>query len=135
MVVFEENIDYLINGLKQLTRFRKSEFSILNITELSETELKFEEFTIIVSSIRDSSEIFNNSNNFSSILKNSFILSSDNYGRHSLFKAVFNIKFCSITAGCNKNLTANSRAKSVQHLCAKALSSILFFYGKINNNL
>lgn len=52
IVVFEENIDYLINGLKQLTRFRKSEFSILNISELSNKELKFEEFTIIVSSIR-----------------------------------------------------------------------------------
>lgn len=52
IVVFEENIDYLINGLKQLIRFRKSDFSILNISELSNKELKFEEFTIIVSSIR-----------------------------------------------------------------------------------
>lgn len=52
IVVFEENIDYLINGLEQLTRFRKSEFSILNINELSKKELEFEEFTIIVSSIR-----------------------------------------------------------------------------------
>lgn len=52
IVVFEENVDYLINGLKQLTRFRKSKFFLLNINELSKKELNFEEFTIIVSSIR-----------------------------------------------------------------------------------
>lgn len=52
IVVFEENLGYILNGLQQLTRFRKSEFSVLNINELSNHELKFEEYTIIVSSIR-----------------------------------------------------------------------------------
>ena len=51
IVVFYENLDYILNGLKQLTRFRKSEFSVLNIFELSNKELNFEEFKIIVASI------------------------------------------------------------------------------------
>lgn len=52
IVVFEENIDYILNGLKQLTRFRKSEFYVIDINNLANKELKFEEFSIIVSSIR-----------------------------------------------------------------------------------
>lgn len=44
--------DYLLNGLKDLTRFQKAQISICNINELKEIETEFEQIGIIVSSIR-----------------------------------------------------------------------------------
>ena len=44
--------DYICNGLKELIRFRKSEITIENISDLKDIEPKFEESKIILSSIR-----------------------------------------------------------------------------------
>ncbi len=52
ILVFKENSMYIENGLKQLTRFRKSDFKVTNLEELESKELEFEELSIIVSSIR-----------------------------------------------------------------------------------
>lgn len=52
IVVFSENAVYIENGLKQLTRFRKSEIGSFNLNDLENREIEFEQFTIIVSSIR-----------------------------------------------------------------------------------
>lgn len=52
IVVLKEVSEYLKNGLQELTRFRKSEISIVSILELQNIETSFEEFTIIVSSLR-----------------------------------------------------------------------------------
>lgn len=52
IVVFKENSEYILNGLKQLTRFRKSNLYITSVLELLNKEIEFEEITIIVSSIR-----------------------------------------------------------------------------------
>lgn len=43
---------YLLDGLKDLTRFKKSEITIENIKELQEIKNEFENINIIVSSIR-----------------------------------------------------------------------------------
>ena len=43
---------YILDGLKELTRFKKSEITIQNIENLIEVENKFEEVRIIVSSVR-----------------------------------------------------------------------------------
>lgn len=47
-----EVTNYLVLGLKDLTRFKKSEIKIKNINELKNIELEFENINIIVSSIR-----------------------------------------------------------------------------------
>lgn len=52
IVVLKEVTNYLINGLKQLTRFKKSEIIVENIKNIHKKETEFLEFTIIVSSIR-----------------------------------------------------------------------------------
>lgn len=61
IVVYEDGADvvslvevsnYLVDGLKDLTRFQKSEISICNINELQNIETEFEQLGIIVSSIR-----------------------------------------------------------------------------------
>ncbi|MBO5398163.1 MAG: hypothetical protein J6A36_04465 [Clostridia bacterium] len=52
IVVLKESSEYLKNGLQELTRFRKSEISIVSILELQNIKTSFEEFTIIVSSLR-----------------------------------------------------------------------------------
>lgn len=52
IVSLAEVSDYLINGLKDLTRFQKAQINIVNINELKKVETKFENFGIIVSSIR-----------------------------------------------------------------------------------
>lgn len=44
--------DYLINGLKDLTRFQKAQITICNINELKNIVTEFEDVGIIVSSIR-----------------------------------------------------------------------------------
>lgn len=52
IITLAEVSNYLITGLKSLTRFRKSEITIKNINELEENPLEFENINIIVSSIR-----------------------------------------------------------------------------------
>lgn len=52
IVSLVEVSDYLINGLRDLTRFQKSEISIYSINELQNIETEFEKIGIIVSSIR-----------------------------------------------------------------------------------
>lgn len=52
IIVFKENSSYIENGLKQLTRFKKSDIRISSLDELVNKEIEFEEFSIIVSSIR-----------------------------------------------------------------------------------
>lgn len=52
IVVLKEVSEYLKNGLQELTRFRKSEISIVSILGLQNIETSFEEFTIIVPSLR-----------------------------------------------------------------------------------
>lgn len=52
IISLSEVTNYLISGLKDLTRFRKSEIRAKNINELKDIELEFENINIIVSSIR-----------------------------------------------------------------------------------
>lgn len=52
VIVLSEISNILLNDLKQLTRFKKSEISIENIKNLSYCEVEFENLNIIVSSIR-----------------------------------------------------------------------------------
>ncbi len=52
IVIFKENAIYIENSLKQLTRFRKSKIDVIDIRELSNKEIEFEDISIIVSSIR-----------------------------------------------------------------------------------
>jgi RNA-binding protein YlmH len=52
IISLAEISDYLVNGLKDLTRFQKSKITIENISELKNIEVEFENFGIIVSSIR-----------------------------------------------------------------------------------
>ena len=52
IVVLKEIAEYLKNSLQELTRFRKSEIDIVSILGLQNVETIFEEFTIIVSSLR-----------------------------------------------------------------------------------
>ena len=48
----KEVTSYLVNGLKELTRFKKSNISVESIENMYKKEVDFIEFTIIVSSIR-----------------------------------------------------------------------------------
>lgn len=52
IISISEVSKYLIDGLKELTRFKKSEITIENIKELKKKENEFENINIIVSSIR-----------------------------------------------------------------------------------
>jgi len=52
IIVFKENVEYLISNLKLLTRFRKSQINELTLDELIIKEKKFEIFSIIVTSMR-----------------------------------------------------------------------------------
>lgn len=52
IVVLKEVSEYLKQGLMELTRFRKSEIDIVDISEIKNIATKFEEFTIIVASLR-----------------------------------------------------------------------------------
>lgn len=52
IITLVEASKYLENGLKSLTRFQKAQISICNISELNDKEIEFENFRIIVSSIR-----------------------------------------------------------------------------------
>ena len=52
IISLKEVTDYLTNGLKELTRFKKSEISIENIENVNKKETDFIEMKIIVSSIR-----------------------------------------------------------------------------------
>ncbi len=52
IVVFKENSEYIENGLKLLTRFRKSKIQIKELKDLEKKEIEYEEMSIIVPSIR-----------------------------------------------------------------------------------
>lgn len=52
IITLSEVSNYLVFGLKDLTRFKKSEITIKNIKELENIELEFENFNIVVSSLR-----------------------------------------------------------------------------------
>ena len=52
IIALSEVSEILLNDLKTLTRFRKSEITIENINSLSVIETEFEDVNIIVSSIR-----------------------------------------------------------------------------------
>lgn len=52
IIVLKEISEYILNNIKGLTRFKKSEISIVDISELKSSEVVFQEIKIIVSSIR-----------------------------------------------------------------------------------
>lgn len=52
IIVLKENSEYLKNNIALLTRFRKSIVEIIDISEINQIENKFEEFTIIINSMR-----------------------------------------------------------------------------------
>lgn len=52
IICLSEVSNYLLNGLSNLTRFKKSIISICNIKELKDSKVEFEHIGIIVSSIR-----------------------------------------------------------------------------------
>lgn len=52
IICLKENSEYLKNNIPLLTRFKKSIAEIININEIFQTENKFEEIKIIVSSMR-----------------------------------------------------------------------------------
>lgn len=52
IIVLKELAEYLKNNLQELTRFKKSQIEIIDISKLKNIETKFEEFSIIVSSLR-----------------------------------------------------------------------------------
>lgn len=52
IIVLNEISEILVNDLKLLTRFRKSNIFVIDLHELAETKTEFEELSIIVSSIR-----------------------------------------------------------------------------------
>lgn len=52
IISLSEVSNYLVSGLKDLTRFRKSEITIKNINDLKNIAPEFEKLNIIVSSIR-----------------------------------------------------------------------------------
>lgn len=52
IIVLNEIADFLKNNLQDLTRFRKANFDIISINDIVPQERKFEEFSIIVSSMR-----------------------------------------------------------------------------------
>lgn len=52
IIVFNVNAEFVCLSLSQLTRFKKAEIKIVSIFEVREKKDKFEEFSIIVSSLR-----------------------------------------------------------------------------------
>lgn len=52
IITLKEVTEYLVSGIKELTRFKKSEITIENIKSVHKKENEFIEFSIIVSSIR-----------------------------------------------------------------------------------
>lgn len=52
IIVFSEISKILVEDLKGLTRFRKSEIDVVSINELTYVETEFENFNVIVSSLR-----------------------------------------------------------------------------------
>lgn len=52
IVCLKENSEYLINGLKELKRFKKSKIYLENVENIHKTEQSFIQFSINVSSIR-----------------------------------------------------------------------------------
>ena len=52
IIVLKENSEYLKNNIILLTRFRKSNIEIIDISEITPLENKFEEFSIIINSMR-----------------------------------------------------------------------------------
>ena len=52
IIALNESSKYLLDGMKELTRFRKSKITIENINDLYEVKQKFQDLEIIVSSIR-----------------------------------------------------------------------------------
>ena len=52
IIALNEISEILVNDLKLLTRFRKSNIFVIDLHELAETKTEFEELSIIVSSIR-----------------------------------------------------------------------------------
>ena len=52
IIVLKEISEYLKNNIKLLTRFKKALVEIVDISEINEIETKFEEFTIIINSMR-----------------------------------------------------------------------------------
>ncbi len=52
IISLNESSKYLVNGMKELTRFKKAEITIENINDLFEVKQEFQEVEIIVSSIR-----------------------------------------------------------------------------------
>lgn len=52
IITFEDNIQYLINGLMSLKRFKRCNFEIKDISEIVSREDEYEEFSIILPSMR-----------------------------------------------------------------------------------
>lgn len=52
IIIFRENEKYLLENLKLLTRFKKSKLDIIEINNLKRKENKFEDISVIVSSMR-----------------------------------------------------------------------------------
>lgn len=52
IIVLKEIAEYLKNSLQELTRFRKARIELVSINELEISETKFENLSIIVSSVR-----------------------------------------------------------------------------------
>lgn len=52
IIVLNEVADFLKNNLSQLTRFRKANFDVININDVKQKEKEFENFSIVVSSMR-----------------------------------------------------------------------------------
>lgn len=66
IIVLKENSEYLKNNLSLLTRFKKAIIEIINISEIKQLDAKFEEFNIIINSMRSDniiSEITHSSRN------------------------------------------------------------------------
>ena len=52
IIVLKENSDYLKNNLSLLTRFKKSNIEIINVNDIHQIQNQFEEFSIIINSMR-----------------------------------------------------------------------------------
>lgn len=52
IIVLKEIAEYLNNNIILLTRFKKSTSEIINVTDINQRENKFEEFNIIINSMR-----------------------------------------------------------------------------------
>ncbi|MDE5830638.1 MAG: hypothetical protein K2H53_02970 [Clostridia bacterium] len=52
IIVLEENAEYIVNFLKELTRFSKAEIETVNYNEIKIKESEFDEITVTISSMR-----------------------------------------------------------------------------------